>query len=114
MDRLKQIVDRKEEKIEKEIAELAEEQMELQAIMDAKARSQSEHQQPQDFSVEDPEALPVPAAIYHNGPLHSGKRTSCKYTLRVFYYAIFNFCSILFVHRKHPREISISRKELCS
>ncbi|XP_003426083.1 uncharacterized protein LOC100679460 isoform X2 [Nasonia vitripennis] len=76
VDRLKQIVERKEQKIEKEIAELAEEQMEIQALIDAKARNQREHQQPPEFSEEDTEALPVPAAMYHSGPLHSGKRTS--------------------------------------
>ncbi|XP_011500652.1 PREDICTED: uncharacterized protein LOC105364437 [Ceratosolen solmsi marchali] len=76
VDRLKLRVERKEENIEKEIAELAEEQMEIQALINAKARSQNEHQQQQDFLMEAIEALPVPAAIYHTGPMHSGKRTS--------------------------------------
>lgn len=88
VDRLKQIVERKEQKIEKEIAELAEEQMEIQALIDAKARNQREHQQPPEFSEEDTEALPIPAAIYHSGPLHSGKRTSCKFAKFNYFFCL--------------------------
>ncbi|XP_058794600.1 uncharacterized protein LOC131666187 isoform X2 [Phymastichus coffea] len=72
VERLKQIVERKEEKINREIDELAEDQMEIQALIDAKVKSEQEQRD----SEEDPESLPLPAAIYHNAPLRSGKRTS--------------------------------------
>lgn len=72
---------RKQETIEQE-RELTEEQIAIQAILDAKARSQRGPQTlPEDFSIEDSETLPVPSAIFNHGPQHSGKRTSCKYFL---------------------------------
>lgn len=70
----------KQEVIDQE-KELTEEQIAIQAILDAKARSQKGHQTiPDEFSMEDSETLPVPSAIFNPGPQHTGgKRTSCKY-----------------------------------
>ncbi|XP_066588012.1 uncharacterized protein CNMa [Prorops nasuta] len=63
---LKQTIDRKQEVYEQE-RELAEEQIEIQAMLEAKAK---------EFSSEAAEMLPVPSAVVNHGPLHSGKRTS--------------------------------------
>lgn len=78
LQRLRTIVRHKQEVIDQE-RELTEEQIAIQAILDAKARSQRGHETmlEEEFSMEDTETLPVPSAIFNPGPQHTGgKRTS--------------------------------------
>lgn len=91
LERMKDIVERKKDKIENEMEELAEEETFLELAEIKKEALEKEHQQQaqQEASVED---LPVPAAVYRNGPLRSGKRTSCKYFhLNLTKFSIFKF-----------------------
>ncbi|XP_014234377.1 uncharacterized protein LOC106657381 [Trichogramma pretiosum] len=75
VESLKKMMEKKEEKIERDIAELTAEKMEIQAFMDEELE-QKDLSQAEDVSVEDGESLPVAEGAYSNGPLHSGKRTS--------------------------------------
>lgn len=89
MSRLKQLMDQKHRVIEKE-HEITDEQIEIEAALQAKERLEQQRMQPQpDYSAEgaepEPEALPMPAAIVHSQMQSSGKRTksgngvSCEY-----------------------------------
>ncbi|XP_046819479.1 uncharacterized protein LOC124424454 [Vespa crabro] len=73
INRLKQLIERKQEMEEQE-RELTEEQLTIQAMLEAKARDQRLSQG--DYPPDEPEALPVPSAIVHHAPLGSVKRTS--------------------------------------
>lgn len=80
VQRLKQIAELKQEIFEDE-RELSEAQLEIQAMLEAKARNHRvpHHPGPSEFSSEDTEILPVAEPRVNPGPTHSGKRTSCKY-----------------------------------
>lgn len=74
------MLERKREKIENEVMELAEEEKVLKTLEENREirEEREHHQSQQDVSDEDPEALPEPQRIVHAPPVHSGKRT-CKY-----------------------------------
>lgn len=81
VSRLKQLMEQKHRLVEQE-HEITDEQIEIQAILEAKAR-----EQPSSDYAEEPEALPVPAAMIHE-PQHQGKRhgmnaVSCEYPPRL-------------------------------
>ncbi|KAK2581840.1 hypothetical protein KPH14_002306 [Odynerus spinipes] len=71
LNRLKQLSERKQEIIEQE-RELTEEQLAIQAMLEARDQRVSQN----DYSQEDAEVLPVPSAIVHHSPLGSVKRTT--------------------------------------
>ncbi|XP_008545491.1 uncharacterized protein LOC103569782 isoform X1 [Microplitis demolitor] len=77
VQRLKQIAELKQEIFEDE-RELSEAQLEIQAMLEAKARNHRvpHHPGPSEFSSEDTEILPVAEPRVNPGPTHSGKRTS--------------------------------------
>ncbi|XP_043270540.1 uncharacterized protein CNMa [Venturia canescens] len=79
LQRLRQIAGRKHEVLE-QARELENEKMVIQGMLDEQEearRNQRMHQSVQnDYSGEDIEMLPIPSAIVHHGPVHSGKRTS--------------------------------------
>lgn len=88
----------KQEVIDQE-RELTEEQIAIQAILDAKARSQRGHETmlEEEFSMEDTETLPVPSAIFNPGPQHTGgKRTSCKKKCLVLLFSFFTKKTVKF------------------
>lgn len=64
-------MERKQEMIEQE-RELTEEQLTIQAMLEARDQRMSQS----DYSQEDAEILPIPSAIIHRTPLGSVKRTS--------------------------------------
>lgn len=92
LSRLKQLTEQKhrvDEQIEREIAderEITDEQFEIQAMLEAKARERANEARA-DYSVEEPEPepepLPIPAAIVHHeqqpGKRHGPNTVSCEY-----------------------------------
>lgn len=95
VSRLKQLMEQKHRMVQQE-HEITDEQIEIQAILEAKARERERAmsmEQP-DYSVAgepEPEALPVPAAMIHDQShdQHPGKRqhgmNACKYSLPMFF-----------------------------
>lgn len=86
VNRLKQLMEQKHRVVEQE-HEITDEQIEIQSILEAKARERERamEQSPPDYSAgePEPEALPVPAAMIHDQQ-HPGKRhgvnaVSCEY-----------------------------------
>ncbi|XP_070515723.1 uncharacterized protein [Cardiocondyla obscurior] len=78
INRLKQLMDQKHQVVEQE-NEISDEQIAIQAILEAKARERERtmEQSPADYPIgepeSEPEALPVPAAMIHDQQ-HQGKR----------------------------------------
>lgn len=102
--RLKQLMEQKHRVVQQE-HEITDEQIEIQAILEAKAREQeramSMEQPPPGYSAAEepePEALPVPAAMIHDPShdQHPGKRqhgmNACKYSLPRFLHIITIIC----------------------
>lgn len=88
VNRMKQLIEQKHRVVEQE-NEITDEQIEIQAILEAKAREQertmSIEQPPPDYSEESqPEALPVPEAMIHDQQQHPKRHgvntVSCEYS----------------------------------
>ncbi|XP_032688103.1 uncharacterized protein LOC116852152 isoform X2 [Odontomachus brunneus] len=87
LNRLKQVTEQKHRLVEQE-HEITDEQINLEAVLQAKAMEQQRNQpdytaeEPESEPEAEPEALPVPAAMVHRGqqqPPTSGKRKPSTY-----------------------------------